>query len=76
MACTNKLLNAWVWKIIFNCDQGFFWGVANRKCAVTCTKDFLGKNPNIAIFGGKKKLNSRYLDHRFLDVASVLQGFK
>jgi hypothetical protein len=27
VACTNKLLNAWVWKIIFNCDQGFFLGV-------------------------------------------------
>jgi len=32
-----------------------FLGVAKRKCAATCTKDFLGKNPNTVMFGGKKK---------------------
>jgi hypothetical protein len=31
-------------------------GVAKRKCAVTCTKDFLGKNPNTSCLEGKKKV--------------------
>ncbi len=48
-----------------------FLGVAKRKCAATCTKDFLGKNPNTIMFGGKKKLNSRYLDHRFVCMLPV-----
>jgi hypothetical protein len=41
-------------------------------------KGFLGgkKRPKVTIFWGKQKLNLPYLDHRFLYVASIMQGLK
>ncbi len=41
----NKLLNAWVWKIIFNCDQGFFFGCGKKKMCCDLYKGFFGKKP-------------------------------